>query len=103
MRRLYAFLLLLVGVGVISSEVAKAQTYAITDYVVRKVDVPDPQGFGSGNNWVQLTAGTAVTSGQLPYYAGYPYYSGYGIQMPFNFRYIDKQLTTTNYFTITCD
>src|SRR5438270_3259505 len=100
MRRLYAFLLLLVGLSVVSQEAARAQSYAITDYLVRKMDVPDAQGLGSGPNWNPMTAGTQITSGLAGQYQGYFYYGSYGIQMPFNVRFLNTQITTTNTFSV---
>src|ERR1700750_63139 len=102
MRRLYAFLLLLAGVGVISSEVAKAQSYQMTDYVVRKIDSKDAQGLGSGANWTPLAAGTTVVPypGTINYYQSIiGEYCTQGIQMPFNFRFLNNSLTTTNSFS----
>lgn len=103
MKKLYAFLLALVALGVLSSSVVQAQSYTIASYLVRKVDTPDPQGLGSGSNWKSISSGgTAISSGELPYYQGEPYYSSYGVQMPFNVTFADKQLTTANTFSVTC-
>ena len=44
MKKLYAFLIALVALGVISSGVVQAQSYTSTSYLVHKVDVPDGQG-----------------------------------------------------------
>ncbi len=102
MKKLYAFLIIaLVALGVISSEVAHA-TYTISNYLVRKVDQPDPQNLGSGNYWNGLTAGTTIATGYLVDYQGYlGYYTSTGIQLPFNITFADQSLTTTNTFTVT--
>src|SRR6266511_1680228 len=103
MRRLYAFLLLLVGIGAISSELALAQTptYAPSDYIVRKIDQKDAQGLGSGSNWQELSGGTTVTGTYIGQYQGQMgAYTSIAYQMPFNFRYLNNQLTTTNNFFV---
>ncbi len=100
MRKLYAFLIVMVAMGAISTEIARAQ-YTINDYVVRKVDAPDPQGLGSGANWHAIT-GTVDQSGELAYYQGYYPYGGTPHPLPFNVTFADKQLTTSNNFEITC-
>lgn len=104
MKKLYTFLMMLVALGFLSAEVAQAQTYTINSYIVRKVDVPDAQGLGSGSNWQSIASGgTAITSGYLQYYQGYPYGCSYGIQLPFNITFADQQLTTTKTFSVGCD
>src|SRR5947209_1296312 len=101
MRKLYAFFIAMVALGVISSEVAKAQTYAITDYVVRKIDAPDAAGLGSGADWVEITD-THVLDGYLHYFQGVLFeVCALGKQIPFNFRFLNQQITTSNTFSIT--
>src|SRR5438045_3147645 len=101
MRRLYAFLLFFVGVCALSSEIATAQTYAQTDYIVRKVDTKDAQGFGSGANWQSLQAGTSITPYPGYYQGVMGQYCTTGQQMPFNFRFLNNQMTTSNTFSVT--
>jgi len=93
MKKLYAFLMALVVLGVISSEVAQAQPYTINSYLVRKIDTPDPQGLGSGSNWFSIS-GTSI-----PGLSAY-YYLSPAQQMPFNCRFLNQQLTTANTFRV---
>ncbi len=86
--------MVLVALGVISSEVARAQTYAITDYLVRKIDAPDAQGLGSGPYFSAVT-GTNV--GASDYYGEWV---SQGYQVPFNFRFLNQQITTSGTFEV---
>jgi hypothetical protein len=63
---------------------------------VRKIDVPDAQGLGSGSNWNDIT-GTALTGlSSNPIY----YNTSGAIQVPFNFRFLNTQITTSNTFEV---
>jgi hypothetical protein len=105
MKKLYSLILAMLLLVAASSEIARAQ-YTINSYIVHKVDVPDPQGLGSGPNWHSIATMPGVVNdqtGELPYYG--PVYEdefcGYGHNLPFNVRFGNTQLTTANTFTIT--
>ncbi|HEX5317338.1 MAG TPA: hypothetical protein VFX22_11880, partial [Candidatus Kapabacteria bacterium] len=76
--------------ALVSSGAVHAQTYAITDYQVRTAS-------GSGSSY-QRISGTHVTeiennpSGQQDYFE----WMSNPIQVPFNFRFLNQQFTTSN-------
>jgi|GEM_PF-3210416 len=91
MKKLYAFLVVLLGLGMISSE--NAHAFAITNFVVRTINAPDAQGLGSGANWQSITG----TNGNLSSsYDGEQMSAAY--QVPFNFQFLNTQITTSNTF-----
>src|ERR1019366_10194161 len=96
MKKLYAFLITLLALGVISSGVVQAQSYTINSYIVHKVDVPDPAGLGSGPNWHSIGAATTVPASLYNYFPYYYFGVSQAIQVPFPIRFANQQLTTTN-------
>ncbi len=91
MRKLYGFLLALLVLGAVSSGVAQAQTYAITDYLVRTAN-------NSGPSYQEIT-GTHIANLEATNYQIYYQLSG-PIQVPFNFRFLNQQFTTSSTFQI---
>src|SRR5665213_4203074 len=90
MKKLYAFLLALATLVVLSSGALQAQTYAITDYQVRTAS-------GSGSSYQPIT-GTHVTEVETNP-NGHEYYfewASNAIAVPFNFRFLNQQFTTSN-------
>ena len=95
MKKLYGFLIMLMALGVITSETAFAQN-SILSYFVNKIDVPDAQGLGSGPNWSPISGG--INAGLVPTYDGEQMSSAY--QVPFNFTFVNQQITTSNTFRV---
>ncbi len=93
MKKLYAFLIMLVAFGLISTGVVRAQTYSMRSYLVHMITTPDAQGLGSGPNWSAIS-GTAV-SGLGYYYQMSPSYT-----VPFAFRFENQQIATTGNFEV---
>ena len=93
MKKFYAFLMLLLACGVISSGVARA--YSITNFVVRTITTPDPQGLGSGPLWTSVSGTDAGLSSS---YDGEQMSAAY--QVPFNFTFLNTSITTSNTFRV---
>jgi hypothetical protein len=93
MRKLYILFLAMLAGMVLSTGIAQAQqTYAITDYLVRTTT-------GSGSSYQEISGGTELTQLEQTYYYGLGLMTS-PIQMPFNFRFLNTQLTTSNTFEV---
>ena len=104
MKKLYLFLLAFVALGLLASGTVWAQSYTPQSYLVRKVDGPDAQGYGSGSGYWKSIAGQGTNisnTGYLTYgYWGEGYYASAAQQIPFNFRYLNDQITTSETFNV---
>ena len=83
--------MMMLAFGVISVGIANA--YTINNFVVRMETTPDAQGLGSGPNWQSIT-GTNISG------LGYYYQMSSQFQVPFNFTFLNQQITTSNSFQV---
>jgi len=96
MKKLYAFLLAMIALTVVSSGAVQAQTYAMTDYLLRTTTGSgDPS---IGGSYQEIT-GTHISDMENQQYQNY-YWISKGIPIPFNFRFLNNQMTTSDYFEI---
>ncbi|HEX5317245.1 MAG TPA: hypothetical protein VFX22_11395, partial [Candidatus Kapabacteria bacterium] len=97
MKKLYAFLLVMLAFGLLSSGVARAQ-FTMSNFVVRAVTAPDAQGLGSdgSGSWNPISGGT--NTGLQGNSDGARYSQAYNV--PFNFTFLNTQITTSNVFRV---